>query len=469
MAGGLALPAAARHTPAPVSLVSLRFGRERGRVPPLGALWLAGSLRDAGVPWSLVDTETLSSFHAFAVDELVGILERQDDGIVGISMFSDAVPLVVRAIQRLRPRPGRTLVAGGPGVLGLEQRLLAACPQLDAVVSGEGEAALLKMSRHGLADTSHQRLFRRDDPGAKVLRKGRERARATELSSLSSPAWEWCTGRTYDSLAFSMMRGCPFACAFCEVDGLMGRRVRRLEIAQALDDLADAVARTGVRHVQLVDDALLVSEEYALLFFQALRERQLGITYEVFGRPSVLGERLLEALAGSGCVRMFLGIDGFSRKQVDGSRDLPDAAADLEIAGQVARHMEVVIGMMWGHPRESHADLLGLVDAAKELLSRSHRFPIRIEPHLLQPSVSTPLFEHYHHSLVRHCDAPAPADEGTASVLALIDRDRYLGAAFYRYETEAFDDKRRLTETLSRQVTNGATFDRADHRCRRTT
>ena len=173
-----------------VDLISLRFGRDRGKMPPLGPLYLGAALQDAGLSWRLTDMQLDSTINAFSVDPFAGILRRLDAPVIGLSLFNDALPLVMAALDELGDRlQGRRLIVGGPGVVGTASKLLQRLPQVEAVVVGEGESALPRLIRQPTEAALFPGVFTRDSDGRVV---GQGQTSREHLDHLPSPQWQWC-------------------------------------------------------------------------------------------------------------------------------------------------------------------------------------------------------------------------------------------------------------------------------------
>src|SRR5260370_16578788 len=125
-----------------VTLIPLRFGRDRGYMPPLGPLSLAGALEQAGCRWKLIDTQSNPRFHPFAVDQLEKLLLTVSSDFVGLSVFNDALPLVISALDRMKGKSHPKIILGGPGVVGVARKLIVLLRALAAGGGVEGGKTL---------------------------------------------------------------------------------------------------------------------------------------------------------------------------------------------------------------------------------------------------------------------------------------------------------------------------------------
>jgi radical SAM superfamily enzyme YgiQ (UPF0313 family) len=426
-------------------LVCLRFGRGRRELPPVGPLSLAGSLQAAGGQWRLHDTQADPQMGPSTVDRLCDVLRATEGEALGISLFNDAVPLVVAALERLGGEMGRRRVLlGGPGVVGIAPRLLDRLPGVEAVVVGEAEAVLPALLR--------------SPPGAMVgpgvLTRGvRPRLKArtdrADLDELPPMPWEWCRGRGYSLAPLWTMRGCPFACQFCDVEQLTGRKVTKRDLEASLADMERAVEMIGSRRVQVLDDTFTLSEKRVLEFCRRLEVRRLGVKLQFFSRTDTFGEAVMEALARAGGREVSFGIDAGDDAILGRiSKGIRLAEAERTIV-RASRYLDVAVNIVWGYPFESLEQFENALRFCRRVRDRAERFAVLPQLHLLQPSVGTTLFEQHQESLVfgrpaEGADAAPRIESGT--VREIMRGDRWLGAAHHRYQTPAFEEKLRLLE-----------------------
>ena len=101
-------------------------------------------------------------------------------------------------------------------------------------------------------------------------------------------------------------RGCPFSCAFCV--RAYGREVVAHSpewILAAIDDLRSA----GVQHLRFLDDTFTVDRGRVVALCEGLRRRHPGLTWTALTRADRLDTALARELAGSGCRRLYVGVE----------------------------------------------------------------------------------------------------------------------------------------------------------------
>jgi ribosomal peptide maturation radical SAM protein 1 len=197
--------------------------------------------------------------------------------IVGGSVGAVQLCSTLYLVKRVRERGHTGLrVLGGAGLVGsVAQELLARCPDLDAIVAGEGEQALLDLAKAYLSGlspaTAHPSILTRDD--------GTDEAANTSAGSLNlayTPAADlddfYDAARAYGvpttalTLSFEHSRGCEWehrskdhlrGCTFC---GLYRNSPnhRRKPVDKVLHDIEAAVHRYKVLNLAFVDAYLPV-------------------------------------------------------------------------------------------------------------------------------------------------------------------------------------------------------------------
>ncbi len=261
---------------------------------------------------------------------------------------------------RAGAKPGERaprVVLGGAACSALEiDDLLRACPFVQGVVVGEGEAGLLALC---------QGRDRQDVPALRwrdgeTLRKN-PRARPAPMETLPQPDWsDFDLERVLcprPVLPVIQSRGCRWRrCGFC-AHGLSfsGHRTRAAE--DMVDELEALVEQQGVRHFYFAD-LYLEAEDLEQLADELLR-RELGVHYHVLGRPTAAyTPARLAKLAASGCRWMSWGVESGSQRLLDlvrkGTR-VPEVAQVLLDARRAG--ISNLMMMIFGLPTSRDEDL----------------------------------------------------------------------------------------------------------------
>jgi anaerobic magnesium-protoporphyrin IX monomethyl ester cyclase len=438
--------------------VSLRFGRDLGKLPPIGCLYLAAAIREAGLECSLHDCQLDARINAFDVDALSGLIRNLSAPVLGLSIFNDAIPLVIATLDQLDEElTGRRIVIGGPGVVGIAGALLRRLPRVEAVVVGEGETALPLLVKGELPPESMPGVWTRVNDGI----QGAGRTPRESLDRLGRLPWEWCRNRGYSRVPLSTMRGCPFDCEFCEIIGFMGRQVRRRDLDQSLDDLEKAIDAVGSHEVDVLDDTFTLSRRRVHEFCTALKRRRTPVRYSIYSRIDTIDRSMMEALAGSGCRRVFFGIDAADQSVLNRIHKRISIEQALPVLCEAAEYFDVTASLIWGFPFESMKAFEATLAFAETCLEQSLTHHIQPQLHLLSPSAGTPIFEEYGSRLVLDdsIEGPTCGTLGVNSfrshydtIFRVIQDNPLLAAPFYRYETADFASKARHVERFNRAL-----------------
>ncbi|MBI5532346.1 MAG: radical SAM protein [Deltaproteobacteria bacterium] len=283
--------------------------------PPLGMLYLAAALQQAGVEVAVVDLA--SPYGPSGADALAEVVARTQPLLIGLTLYTETALASYRLLQELVPKRGRFLVAGGPHATALPQEALA--HGFDFVVLHEGEGSLVQLYealtlKSDPADVAG--LVYRDSGGN--LRKTRKRPLVADLDLLPSPIqavplldrdWYAPQGRI-PRLSPSLItsRGCPGRCTFC-ANVISGHRYRFHSARRVIEELVDWHQREGATAFVFHDVALTAHRERLLKLCSAIRTLDFKVTWMCEARADQVDEELVRAMADAGCSGITFGIE----------------------------------------------------------------------------------------------------------------------------------------------------------------
>lgn len=222
------------------------------------------------------------------------------------------------------------IVVGGHAVSFFGAQILAAEPEIDAVVSGEGESSLV-----AILDAVAAGADWRQSPGV-IARRDREIVsqpvrRIHDLDALGEPARD-LTRRVIERdglVCISTSRGCHARCSFCSVPRFYGlENGRKLTSGDwlARDPLACAAEvahlheHFGVREVLIVDDEFFggapLGMQRAETFADELAALNLPVGFAMSCRAENAQPAILERLQRGGLRHVFIGLEAGSHKDL---------------------------------------------------------------------------------------------------------------------------------------------------------
>ncbi len=285
-----------------------RDARDRGLpVPPLGLAYLAGVLRAQGRPAEILDAYALGwSWRRFR-DELA----RRRPDVLGLSAMTPVADVAARAARVARPYAGR-IVLGGPHPTALEHGVLAACPELDHAVAGEGEPVIgpyLDWLAAGEPGPPPPGVIARGHPLVPA-------AAPADLDGMPWPARELLPRHRYRYLmatrpGFATMitsRGCPFRCSFCD-KSVSGSGWRARSARSVVDELEHLVRALGVGFVNLYDDNFTLHRRRVAAICEAILARGLDVQWKCEARVDGVSAELLALMRRAGCRVVAYGVE----------------------------------------------------------------------------------------------------------------------------------------------------------------
>lgn len=267
-------------------------------IPRLGSVLLATLLRDRGL--------TVRVFIENVADPDWSFVEKSD--VVCISTITSTAVRAYELADRLR-KGGSIVIMGGAHPTFLPEEALA---HADYVVRGEGDETLPELIdslRSGKPQVNAvPGISFRDGSGSIVHTPARPLLDA--MDSLPNPdfslVWGWRPGNTYP---VSTSRGCPFACKFCSVIQMFGRKYRFRSVESALGEIRHA-ASVSRATLFFVDDNFTANRSRAKEIMRGMIRDGIKMNWSAQVRTdSARDEELLRLMADSGCHTLYIGFE----------------------------------------------------------------------------------------------------------------------------------------------------------------
>ena len=227
--------------------------------------------------------------------------------------------------------PGAFIVVGGPYPVYAGAQCLREAPELDAVVSGEGEDTMVELavrlergeSLDGLAGIA----FRRGDE----IVENPPRPLILDLDRLPFPARDLLGDRevyvpppaTYRRTPVAVMitsRGCNRRCIFCfQIDRERRHGIRCRSVDNVIAEIRHLVA-AGYREIKFLDDTLAADRERALEIARRIKAERLDIVWFASACVHQVDRELLETFRAAGCWAILFGAESGVQKNLDALR-----------------------------------------------------------------------------------------------------------------------------------------------------
>ena len=293
------------------------------RTESLGLGYIAAVLRRDGHEVEMLDAYLRAMGH----EEMMREILSRDFDCLGLTAY-DVHKQTLMAIARTVRKKKKDVIIGAGGYFPTfaGEKLIAACPDLDFIVRGEGET---------VASEVFGRIARseewRDVPGVAYLKDGVPVLNplpplVQDLDSLPFPARDEINRveRGLPALILSS-RGCYHRCAFCSIPSFYalhgGRAPRYRSPENLLDEIETVIRTTGINEFVFADDNFIgpgqKSRERVYRIADEMRARKLNFTFTIECRVDEIDEDILKLLKEVGLTRVFMGIESGVQQQLD--------------------------------------------------------------------------------------------------------------------------------------------------------
>lgn len=150
-------------------------------------------------------------------------------------------------------------------------------------------------------------------------------------------------------------RGCPYRCNFCVKS--FGSRLNYKPVDLVLNEISDWVKIGKAKSIRFIDDTFTISENRVLEICDKITQHNLKISWSCLSRIDTLSQVMIEAMAKSGCKRIYFGIESGSQRMLDvysKNYDIKKAHQIIDLCKKY--NIETVGFFMTGLPVETDED-----------------------------------------------------------------------------------------------------------------
>jgi len=248
-----------------------------------------------------------------------------------------------------RDYPDIPQMCGGPHPTVLPEMMPST---FDYVVVGEGETAAL--------DIIEGRAPSRIVQGTRVV----------EMNELVWPnldafwdlPYNWSLklfGKSYihPVVSLNTSRGCPFPCRFCGVQDVSGKRFRHISADRIFSHMQFLKDKYGMAGAYFREDNYTVSLKRVEEFCDLLVESGMNLKWACESRVNKLTPKLIEKMAKSGCVGLYVGVESGSDRMLS-YMEKGECRADFEEKFPIlhANNIGTYTTWIYGSPTETPED-----------------------------------------------------------------------------------------------------------------
>jgi anaerobic magnesium-protoporphyrin IX monomethyl ester cyclase len=353
---------------------------DRERHLPLGPLYLARALENAGFRVDFRDYQLNACEDPFLIENGVAFLEGSAP-IIGISVMANLLPFALLLSREIKRRwPEKRIVLGGVGAKSVEEELLRRFPEIEVVAYGEGERSGPVLVEHlvrgkDLGDCPS--IFYRNNGD---IARTAPCPRITRLEQVAYPAYHLTDLSGYSGLGMITSRGCPFQCAFCSVAPIWNFQPCLRSAEDIVAEIAYLYERGGTDLFLFQDEFFLASPQRAKEFSRRLLASGLKIRWKAFGRVNLIDREAMELMARSGCVEIRYGIESGAQEVLERTVKGFSVEQAIEVVSESIRVFPSVDAFfIWGFPFETMEQFYQTVF----LMNSFRMMGVRVLPSLL--------------------------------------------------------------------------------------
>jgi len=346
------------------------------KFPPLGLAYVAAALEKAGFPVEILDNYLLKQ----QIDYVKREIERLGPEIVGITCGSLTYQRCIETAKAVKEvLPSCKVVVGGPHPSYMPDSMLQH-PEIDYVVLGEGERAMVDLATHITKHEDEQAIA--TISGVACRHEGKIVKTAprfiSDLDQIPFPARHLLPMHLYDRAieflsvkpvdTMNVTRGCPYNCAFCETNKLWGRTCRAFSPHRVVEEIDHLVENYGSKGIYFVYDNFTIQKKRTIEICRLIKEHKLDIEWVCDTRVDLISRELLEEMKDAGCRTIWFGVEsGSSRilEKLNKGVTLEQTVHAFKLCKEEG--VQTASSFMLGIPGETARDMEATFNFAKKL------------------------------------------------------------------------------------------------------
>ena len=292
---------------------------------PLGLAYVAASLEKAGFPVDVLDNYLLEK----PIAEVKLLIKQRNPEIVGITCGSATYSRCIETSKAVKEMlPSCKVVVGGWHPT-YEPESMLQHPEIDYVVMGEGERAMVELAAHitkgrtskhlmdiaGLAYKNEGRIVKNPQRFINNLDEVPFPARHLLPMHLYARQIEYLEVKPVDNM--NIARGCPYNCAFCETKQLWGSACRGFSPKYVLEEIKHLMANFGTKGIYFINDNFTMRKKDTSELCALIRKEKVDIEWVCDTRVDLVTREMLREMKTAGCKTIWFGGESGSQRILD--------------------------------------------------------------------------------------------------------------------------------------------------------
>jgi anaerobic magnesium-protoporphyrin IX monomethyl ester cyclase len=334
--------------------------------PPAGLGYIAEILEKSNIKYDVVDMAA-----GFSTKKLKEKIESFNPDLVGISLMSLMHKRSYEIINFIKQvKTTVHVIAGGPHISTLREKVLKDCTALDYGSVLEGEELILELC-NGNELSSIKGLIYRD--GENIIFNG-ERSFNEDLDKLPFPKYKKFPLNKYvtEEIGIVSSRGCPYGCIYCPVKTAIGRTWRKRDAGSLVDEIS-YWHKLGYKQFSILDDNFTFNNERVKEFCKKIKLESLyGLEFNCNNgiRADNVNYDILSNMKEVGFAYLALGVEAGNNKVLK-NINKGETIEDIELAIKSALQLDYKITLFFlvGSPGETMEDF-------KDSITLALKYPV---------------------------------------------------------------------------------------------
>jgi len=344
---------------------------------PIGLGYIQAMLKGHGLSCRLANLSGVGK------NNVAEYIKQKDPRIIGLSLFTfnrkrcGELAKIARAAC-----PKAIIVAGGPHATHLPQETFKSCRELDAIVCGEGEAAMLEIANRVQSGQNW-----REAPSL-IFPDGTKTPMAApieDLDSIGLPVEHFEADYFGDPQMLSYLctsRGCPSDCSFCNTPEFWGKKIRFRAPSSVMREMEALWRNHGLTYFNFRDDTFTADKKRVMDICRTIGESEIHPLWSCQSRANMVDEERLVAMIRAGCEFIQFGVEHGSERMLKALAkgiDLGQVDAAISLTKKVG--MAFGIYLITGIPGETMED----VKQSEALIEKTTPHDVQIAPLAVYP------------------------------------------------------------------------------------
>jgi radical SAM superfamily enzyme YgiQ (UPF0313 family) len=253
-------------------------------------------------------------------------------------------------------------------------------PEIDYVIIGEGERAMTELATHIMKDKADQAIA--NIPGVAYKHQGKMIKNApkfiSDIDQIPFPARHLLPMHLYDrTIEFlrvkpidimSITRGCPYKCAYCDIEKLWGRTCRNFSPSRVVEEIEHLVNKYGSKGIYFISDNFTIRKRETIEICELIKKEKLDIEWVCDTRVDLVSRDLLRKMKDAGCKTIWFGVESGSPRILE-RINKGVTLEQTEHAFKLCREegIQIACSFILGIPGETVKDMEASLKFAKRL------------------------------------------------------------------------------------------------------